>query len=198
MNGVLGRIETLAPGMAASPARTAMIAIYFLWHRNLPSENHRSGALSFLAKYQKALMAPSLAAFVTGFLTGDLPAWSDDQWLALANSRRQERVTKKSAQPLLPELDAALLVMATHVLLDARQERAAAELAGWAVEEMPGHKPLCAWEASIAASQPPIRIDLTALILGTEPETGTAPEPETGTEIDAEPDAVPTPDGDQS
>lgn len=198
MNGVLGRIETLVPGTAASPARTAMIAIYFLWHRNLPPENHRSGALSFLAKYQKALMAPSMTAFVTGLLTGPLPAWSDDEWLALATSRRQERATKKSAQPLPPELDAALLVMATHVLLDAGQKTAAAELAGWAVEEMPGHKPLCAWEASVAAGQPPIRIDLTALILGTEPETGTAPEPETVTEIDAEPEAVPPPDGNQS
>jgi hypothetical protein len=155
MNGVLGRIEALAPGMAASPAGTAMIALYFLWHRNLPSENHRSGASSFLAKYQKALMAPSVTAFVTGLLTGDLPAWSDDQWLALATSRRHERATMKSAQPIPSELDAALLVTAAHVLLAAGQESAAAELAGWAVEEMPGYKPLCAWETSVAPGELP-------------------------------------------
>jgi hypothetical protein len=198
MNGVLGRIETLVPGMAASPAGTAMIALYFLWHRSLPPENHRSGAPSFLAKYQKALMAPSVTAFATGLLTDDLPTWSDDQWLALATSRRQERATKKSAQPLPAELDAAMLVMAAHVLLAAGQESTAVQLAGWAVEEMPGHKQLCAWETSVAAGELPIKIDLMAMILGTEPEADSTPEPETGSGIDTEPDAMPPPDGDQS
>jgi hypothetical protein len=197
MNGVLGRIETLAPGMAASPAGAAMIALYFLWHQNLPPENHRSGASAFLAKYKKALMAPSVTAFAAGLLTGDLPAWSHDQWLALANSRRQERVTKKSAQPLPPALDAALLVMAAQMLLAAGQESAAAQMAAWAVEEVPGHKLLCAWEASIAAGQSPIKIDLTALILGIEPEADTTSEPEARSGTDAEPETVPPPIDDQ-
>jgi hypothetical protein len=61
---------------------------------------------------------------------------------------------------------------------------------------MPGHKALCAWEASIAAGQPSIKIDLTELILGAEPEPDAAPEPEAGNTIDTEPAAVP-PDGDQ-
>jgi hypothetical protein len=168
-----------------------------LWHRNLPPGNHRSDAAAFLAKYKKALMTPSVTAFAAGLLTGDLPAWSHDQWLVLASSRRQERATKKSAQPLPPALDAALLVMVTHVLLDAGQQSAAAQMAAWAVEEMPGHKALCAWEASIAAGQPPVKVDLTALILGTEPEAGAAPEPEAANRIDAEPEAEPPPDGDQ-
>jgi hypothetical protein len=197
MNGVLGRIETLAPSMAASPAGTAMVALYFLWHRNLPPENHRSGAPAFLAKYEKALMAPSVTAFAAGLLTGDLPVWSHDQWIALASSRRQERATKKSAQSLPPALDAVLMVMVTHMLLDAGQESAAAQMAAWAVEEMPGHKALCAWEASVAAGQPPIKIDLTALILGTEPEAEAAPEPDPGNRVDAEPEAGRPPDGEQ-
>jgi hypothetical protein len=184
MDGVLGRIETLVPGTAASRSRTAMIALYFLWHRSLPPENHRDGAQAFLAKYQKALMTPSVTAFATGLLTGCLPAWSDDQWLALAISRRKERETK-SAQPLPPELDAALLVVAAQVLLAAGQENSAVQLAGWAVEEMPGHKALCAWEVSVAARhRPPIKIDLTALLLGTEADA--TPEPEAGNAIDAE------------
>ena len=195
MNGVLGRIETLAPGMAASPAGTAMIALYVLWHRNLPPEHHRAGARAFLAKHQKTLIAPSVTAFAAGLLADDLPAWSDDQWFALATSRRQERATKKSAQPLPPELDAALLVIAAYMLLDAGRENEAARLAGWAVEEMPGNKALCAWEASIAAGQP-VKIDLTALILGIEPSA--APELEVGNAIDAEPEAPPPPDGDRS
>ena len=194
MNGVLGRIETLVPSTAASPARTAMIALYFLWHRNLPPENHRDGAQAFAEKYQKALMAPSVTAFVAGLLTGGLPDWSDDQWLALATSRRKERATK-SAQPLPPELDAALLVMAAQVLLAAGQENSAAQLAGWAVEEMPGHKALCAWEASVVTGQPPIKINLTALILGTEADA--TPEPEAENAIDAESEALSLPDGDQ-
>jgi hypothetical protein len=194
MDSVLVRIETLAPGMAASPAGTAMIALYFLWHQNLPPENHRSSAPAFLAKHRKALMTPSVTAFAAGLLAGDLPTWSHDQWRELVSGRRQERETTKSAQPLPPALDAALLVMATHMLLGAGQESTVAQMAAWAVEEMPGHRALCAWEASIAAGQPPVKMDLTALILGTEPDT--APEPEVGNTIDTEPAAVP-PDGDQ-
>jgi hypothetical protein len=137
-----------------------------------------------------------VTAFATGLLTGSLPAWSGDQWLALATDRRKERAIK-SAQPLPPELDAALLVVAAQVLLAAGQENSAAQLAGWAVEEMPGHKALCAWEASVAAGQPPVKINLEALILGTEPEADVTPEPEAGRSIDAEPEAVPPLDGDQ-
>jgi hypothetical protein len=193
MNGVLGRIETLAPGMAASPAGTAMIALYCLWHRNLPPENHRSGAAAFLEKHKKALMAPSATAFAAGLLTGDLPAWPPDQWLSLASNRRQERAAKKSAQPLPPELDAALLVITAHMLLAAGQDSAAAQMAAWAVEELPGHKSLCAWEASIAAGQPPIKIDLTALILGTKPEADGTSESDAESGIDAESETAPPP-----
>jgi hypothetical protein len=189
MNGVLERIETLVPGKAASAAGAAMIALYFLWHKNLPSEIHRSNAQSFIAKYQQALTKPSMTAFVAGFLTNELPPWSNDQWLDLATNRRRERTAKRSAQPLQPELDATLLVVAAHVLLDAGQGSDAAKLAGWAVEEMPGNKQLLAWEASVAAGEQPTKIDLTALILRTEPGAGAPSDPEAGREIDA--DAVP-------
>ena len=197
LDGVLGRIETLVPSTAASPARTAMIALFVLWHRSLPPETHRDGAQSFIARHQRALEAPSVTAFATGLLTGSLPAWSGDQWLELATSRRKERATK-FAQPLPPELDAALLVMAAQVLLAAGRQNSAAQLAGWAVEEMPGHKALCAWEGSVAAGQPPIKINLTALILGTEPDAAATPKPEAGSPPGGEPEAAPAADGGQS
>lgn len=198
MSGVLERIETLAPGMATSSAGIAMVTLYYLWHRHLPAENHREGAPAFLAKYRGALLAPSMTAFAAGLLTGDVPDWSHDQWVALASSRRQERVTKKSAQPIPPALDAALLVIVTHMLLDAGQQSAAAQMAAWAVEEMPGHKVLRAWEASIAAGQPPVKVDLTALILGAEPEDDATTGPEDGSRIEAEHEAEPPPDDDQA
>jgi len=196
MDGVLERIETLVPGTAASPARTAMIALYALWHYHLPPEHHRDRARAFLTKYQSALEAPSATAFAAGLLTGRLPTWSDSQWLTLATDRRRERTTR-SAQPLPPELDAALLVMASQVMLAAGQQDSAAHLAGWAVEEMPGHEELCAWEASVTAGQPPIRIDLGALILGTKPRANAQPEPGAGNRIDAEDEVALPQDGDQ-
>ena len=67
-----------------------------LWHRSLPTETHRDGAQTFIAKYQGVLDAPSVTAFVAGLLTGRLPAWSSDQWLALATDRRNERATKRA------------------------------------------------------------------------------------------------------
>lgn len=63
---------------------------------------------------------------------------------------------------------------------------------------MPGHKDLYAWEASVAAGQSPIKIDLTVLILGTGPDAEATPEPEAGNAIDAESEAVPPPDGDEA
>lgn len=197
MDGVLGRIEKLVPGIAASPARTAMIALYVLCHRNLPPENHRDGAQAFIAKYQRALDAPSVTAFAAELLTGRLPTWSSDQWRELATDRRKQREqAEKSAQPLPPALDAALLVVAAEELLAAGHPDPAVQLASWAVEEMPGNKTLRAWEASVTAGQPTIEIDLGALILGTEatPE----PEPEAGSGIDAKREVVPPQDGDQS
>ncbi len=195
MDGVLARIETLVPRIAASPARTALIALYVLWHRNLPAETHRDGAQTFIAKYRGVLDAPSVTAFATGLLTDRMPAWSSDQWLALATGRRNERMTR-SAQPMPSALDAALLVVAAEALLAAGLHNAVARLAGWAVEEMPGNKRLCAWEASGAGGQPSIRIDLGALITGTEAET--APEVEVRRGINGESDGGPPAGGHQT
>ena len=197
MDGVLAHVETLVPGTAPSPARTAMIALYVLWHRSLPAETHRDGALAFIAKYQEVLNVPSVSAFAAGLLTGRLSAWSSDQWLTLATGRRDERATK-SAQPLLPALDAALLMVAAEELLAAGQPGPAAQLAGWAVEEMPGNETLRAWEASVTEGQPRIKVNLEALILGTQPEADVTPEPQAARGIDTEPEAEQPPHGDQS
>ena len=116
MDGVLARIESLVPGTAVSPARTAMIALYVLCHRNLSAENHRDGAQAFIATYEGVLETPSVTAFAAGLLTDRLPAWSSDQWLALATHRRSER-ERKLAQPIPPALDAAMLVLAAGELL---------------------------------------------------------------------------------
>lgn len=48
LTDVLGRIEDLVPGLAKSDKRTAMIAIYWMWHRLMATEEHRPGGPQFL------------------------------------------------------------------------------------------------------------------------------------------------------
>jgi hypothetical protein len=175
MNDVLARIERLVPSMAASAARTAMIALYVLWHRNLPAENHRGDAEAFITEYQSALDAPSVVAFATGLLTDRLPNWESDQWLALATDRRNER-GKKSTQSLPAPLDAALMVIAAAESHAMGRMDLAVQFAGWAVEEIPGNHALCAWETSISTPHP-TAIDLRVLVCGAEPESDAATPP---------------------
>jgi hypothetical protein len=168
MHEVLARIERLVPGTADGLAKTSMVAMYALWHRVLVKGEHRPDAEAFLARHEHHLHAPTMTAFVTGFLTNDLPEWSTDEWITLATQRRADRLKEKA--PSLPAaLDGALQACAAERLINEGRGDEAMTFAQHAVEELPGNDDVIAWEGKVAAGEA-TGIDLRRFILGNEPD----------------------------
>lgn len=174
MRAVLERIEELLPGTAEGPVKTLMVAIYTLWHHVLAPSDHRPRGASILAEHEHLLQQAEVPSFVVGFFSGQLPDWTDDQWLALASARRADRTERRHLE-LPAGFDAALQVMAAERLTEAGRIDEARTLARFAVEELPGNEPLMAWEAGLAIGDAS-ELDLRALVFGLDAGTGPSEE----------------------
>jgi hypothetical protein len=191
MRGVLERIERLSRGITDGPDKTLMVAIYALWHSAVAASAHQPQSVWFLAKHGHLLQRLGVPSFVVGLLTEQMPDWTDDQWHTLAIERRTERERRRHME-LPAGLDAALQVLAAERLLEAGRADEARTLAGFAVEELPGHEPLMEWEAGLRTGRPS-QLDLRALVLGLEPGAGA--ETETEPPSDAEDPKAPPENG---
>jgi hypothetical protein len=172
---VLERIEQFLPGTAEGPAKTIMVATYALWHRSLAPSERRPRAATLLADHEHLLQQAETPSFVAGLLSNQLPEWTDDQWLALATERREER-SKRRHLEVPAGVDAALQIIAAEALMKAGRTDEASTLARFAVEELPGNEALIAWERALADGQPTER-DLRALVLGLQPSESHEEEP---------------------
>lgn len=177
MRAVLERIEELAPGTADGLAKTFMVGIYALWHRLLPPDVHRPHPERLLAKHGRVLHRVDVPSFVVGFLSNEMPEWTDDEWLALATERRAERA-ERSHLELPAGMDAALQVTAAEALMKAGRTGEAQKLAAFAVDELPGNEMLMTWEDRLANGEI-IELDAAAL-LGREPSADEAETPTAG------------------
>jgi hypothetical protein len=169
MGAVLERIEHLLPGTADGPAKGHMMAIYTLWHRTLAPGDHRPDAEAVLSAHEHLLEPPDLTAFVVGLLSNELPEWTEDQWYELAMDRREQR-TRRVHLELPPSVDAALQALAAENLMKAERVEDAKTLARFAVEEVPGHEQLMAWEAGLVVVGD-LELDLRSLVFQIEPDS---------------------------
>jgi hypothetical protein len=148
---VLEQIESLTPNMPDGDAKTALVAIYFLWHEWTDPRDHRPDAKAFLDAYQACLDAPSPTAFTVGLLSNRKPAgWTPDEWAELATAQRAARVRGKEA-PLPEAVDALLQLETADQLEAAGRHDEAVMFAANAVEERPGHHELLTWEERLLA-----------------------------------------------
>ena len=170
MSTVLERIEQLLPGTADGPAKEFMLAIYALWHGLIEPDKRRPRAAKLLADHGHLLERPGLAAFVTSVLLNVLPEWTEDDWYELAANRRRGRATGGSVE-LPAGVDAALQVIAAQQLVKAGRRDNARELAGFAVEELPGNESLIEWEAAVVTGVD-AEIDLRQLVFDIAPVVG--------------------------
>jgi hypothetical protein len=164
MTAVLERIEELLPSTAEGEAKQCMIGLYALWHRVLDPSAHRPGAQDLLAEHADVLAKPSVVAFTVVLLSGEMPAWSAEEWETLALSRREDR-GRRSHLELPAGVDASLQVIAAEQVLSEGDLAKAQQLAGNAVEERPGDESLITWESQLAGE---VRdeLDLTILVTG--------------------------------
>lgn len=174
LNDVLVRIEELVPGLATSDERTAMIAIYWMWHRLMAPDEHRPDAQKFLEKYSDDRDRPSVIGFLASNASGaGLPEWTTDEYLALAETRYGDRSRRRHFR-MPAQFDAALHVETADLLeADGRHERALRH-AAWAVEELPGDEMLIEWEARLRAGKHDPHLPMFKLIFGVDHPDRTA------------------------
>jgi hypothetical protein len=166
VSSVIEQIEQPVSALGNGEGKTAMVAVYALWHNATAAEHHRPAAADLLRRHGRVLDPPSVMSFAVGLISRDLPAWSAEQWRALASDRRQQR--SANTQLKLPAgVDAALQVYTARQCTLAGDTAAAAIHATWALEELPGNTALRAWEPLISSGQYP-EIDLVALALGVD------------------------------
>ena len=168
LTDVLVRIEELVPGLAKSDERTAMIAIYWMWHRLMAPQEHRPDAQQFLEKHSANLDHPSIITFLASMASGaGLPEWTTDEYLALAEARHADRSRRRHFRMPAP-FDAALHVETADLLeADGRHELALRH-AAWAVEELPGNEMLIEWEARLRAGEHDPNLPMFKLIFGVD------------------------------
>lgn len=174
LTDVLVRIEELVPGLAKSDERTALIAIYWMWHRLMAPEEHRPEAQQFLEKHSANLDHPSVITFLASTASGTgLPEWTTNEYLALAEARYGDRSRRRHFQ-MPAQFDAALHVETADLLeADGRHELALRH-AAWAVEELPGDEMLIEWEARLRAGEHDPHLPMFKLIFGVDHPDSTA------------------------
>lgn len=193
LTGVLEAIERQVRGLQAGSARSAMLAIYSLWHRVTAIELHRPDAEAILALAAEELAPPGMTGFAVSLLVGPTPDLTAQHWTELAAARTDQRRRRSHLQ--LPRgFDAALHVMTAERLLDESLLDEAIAAAACAVEELPGCEPLIAWEQAIEHGEA-IELDLQAVAFGKPVSTdeganGQAPTTDPSPEADG-----PTPGG---
>lgn len=168
LTDVLVRIEELVPGLAKSDERTAMIAIYWMWHHLMAPQEHRPEAQQFLRKHSANLDHPSVITFLASNASGaGLPEWTTDEYLALAEARHADRSRRRHFR-MPAQFDAALHVETADLLeADGRHERAL-QHAAWAVGELPGNEMLIEWEARLRAGEHDPNLPMFKLIFGVD------------------------------
>jgi hypothetical protein len=175
LTGVLERIEQILPTLkAGSVGRKELVGIYALWHHNVAPDIRRPEADDLLIKFAADLAVPSAVAFAVGLISNTVPGWTAQQHYDLAVARRQERERRKPKSPLPQGIDAALFFIAAEMCADAAMPTHAAELASWAVEELPGNATLQAWEASRTPDGFGQVVDLRTLLFGVSDAAATA------------------------
>jgi hypothetical protein len=148
---VIEKIEQLVPTMPDDEAKTAMVAVYALWHEWTAPEDDSSSAKEFLDRHGACLDTPSPIAFTVGLLSDRRRAeWTADEWAELATARRAARIKGKET-PLPAAVDTLLQLETADRLEAAGRHDEAVGFATQAVEERPGHEDLLAWEERLIA-----------------------------------------------
>ncbi|MFI6759449.1 hypothetical protein ACIBF5_09965 [Micromonospora sp. NPDC050417] len=169
LSQVIDKIEKIAPNLPKGDPKTAMVAIYALWHEWVAPKDRSPNAAVFLDSHQECLEAPSPTAFTLGLLSNrGLPDWSADEWAGLATTRRTARIKGKEA-PLPAAVDALLQLETADQLEAVGRHAEAVAFASNAVEELPGHEELLTWEKRLVAGDHDPAFDVHKFLFGKEP-----------------------------
>lgn len=166
LTAVLEKVETIVPGLAPSPKKTAMVGIYQIWHRHLAPDFHRPGAAKFLEKHEACMDEPTSINFVISLVARQgLPEWTLEEYMSVAGTRRAER-TKSTHFDVPPQFDACLHLHVADLLKEAGRHDEALKYASYAVEEMPGNEMLIEWERRLVENDHDSATPIGTLLFG--------------------------------
>lgn len=166
LDQVCQEIEDLVPTLPDGEAKTSLIATHVLWHAWVDPADHRPEATTFIDKYKAVLDAPSASAVTVSLLSNHpMPAWSADDWVAMAQARNDARHTKSQA-PLPAAIDALIQLFTADELEAAGRHNEAVAFAANAVGELPGNDALLAWEARLVAGSHDPDFDVHTFLFG--------------------------------
>lgn len=176
---VVERIEQLVPHMPDGDPKTALVAIYLLWHEWTDPNDHRPEAKTFLNEYMSCLDTPSPTAFTVGLLSNHkTPIWTPGEWAGMAVARHAARRRGKEA-PLPPAVDTLIQLEAADQLEAAGQHELAVAFAANAVEETPGNEDLIGWEKRLIAGNHDPNFNCSDFLFGKKP-ADSADQPSSG------------------
>lgn len=152
---VLEKIETILPGLAKLRQRLPLLTLYFLFHQIAPQGIHRPQWPALLENYKGDFEAPSIESLIAHLIGQQPTGWTLKQLDALHRAyfgkRHSSTVTK------LGRFFEAAFTLYLAEAYRAHDPQKARDLVAFAVECMPQHQGLEAFEAMVSEEPiPPI------------------------------------------
>jgi hypothetical protein len=155
LRALLEKIEGMLPGLAKPRQRLPLLTLYYLFHQIAPKEFHRPLSQAFLRQYEDDFADPSIESLIAR-LIGQVPiSWTLDALESLHQTYLERRSSRKATRiGRFFEAAIALYLADAHRSHDQKRSR---ELVAFAVESMPNHAGLLAFEPTVLEeSIPPI------------------------------------------
>ena len=147
LSGVLEKIEGMLPGLPKPHQRLPLLTLYYLFHQIAPQEFHRPQSQDFLQRYEGDFTNPSIESLIAR-LIGQVPiTWTLEELESLHQTYLQRRSSRKATRiGRFFEAAFALYLAEAH---RSHNKNRARELIALAVECMPSHEGLLAFERTV-------------------------------------------------
>jgi hypothetical protein len=144
---VLTKIETLLPGLSRPAQRMPLLTLYRLFHLIAPKELHQPQWPTIVEKYDGDFRTPSIESLMVHLIGQQPPPWNVEQLEELYRKYFRQRQSSKTTK-IGRFFEAAFTLHLAEAYRDSDPGRAR-EVVALAVECMPRHAGLKAFEGSI-------------------------------------------------
>lgn len=146
---LVDNIEKLVPGLSKPEQRLPMLALYFLFHRLFPPEEHLPTYKRFMDKYAGDFSAPSIESMLLHVLEDSTPDWTLEEFEATRRAYFKQRYTKNGLE-FGSILEAAVTLFSAEMHRHEGYEGRARQLISEAVENLPGRASLLEFEGNMS------------------------------------------------
>jgi hypothetical protein len=145
---VLEKIETILPGLAKPAQRLPLLTLYFLFHQVAPEERHRPQWPGLVERYDGDFQVPSIESLIVHLIARQHPGWTLEQLDQLHREYFIKRHTWTMTK--IGRFFEAAFTLYLAEAYRAHDPQRARELVAFAVEYMPKHAGLQAFEETVS------------------------------------------------